>query len=125
MPRILTVDDSATVRKLIRMHLDGTGLAVMEASNGAEGLKVLAKTQLDLIILDLMMPVMDGIVMLRMKDSMHNKTPVILLTAEVNETLKQAMENPCVMDYLRKPLQGGALRTAVSQVLSLVAEDAS
>jgi DNA-binding response OmpR family regulator len=125
MPRILTVDDSATVRKLIRMHLQRPGFAVEEAGNGAEGLKVLARAQFDLMILDLMMPVMDGIVMLRMKDSLQNKTPVILLTAEVNDTLAQAMSNPCVMDYLKKPLQGGALRAAVAQVLGLAGDDAT
>jgi DNA-binding response OmpR family regulator len=124
MPRILTVDDSASIRKLIRVHLQRPGLAIDEASNGAEGLKSLAKAQFDLIILDLMMPVMDGIVMLRMKDSLQNKTPVILLTAEVNETLQQAMANPCVMDYLKKPLQPGALRAAVAQVLGLSDESA-
>ncbi len=124
MPRILTVDDSASIRKLIRVHLQPSGFAVDEASNGAEGLKALAKTQYELIILDLMMPVMDGIVMLRMKDSLQNKTPVILLTAEVNETLAQAMSNPCVMDYLKKPLQPAALRAAVGQVLGLSDESA-
>ena len=122
MTRILTVDDSASIRKLIRIHLQRPGLVVDEASNGAEGLKLLAKTQFDLMIVDIMMPVMDGIVMLRMKDSLQNKTPVILLTAEVNDTLAQAMSNPCVMDYLKKPLQVGALKAAVGQVLGL-AED--
>jgi DNA-binding response OmpR family regulator len=122
MPRILTVDDSTSIRKLIRVHLQRPGLVVDDAGNGAEGLKALAKAQFDLIILDLMMPVMDGIVMLRMKDSLQNKTPVILLTAEVNETLAQAMANPCVMDYLKKPLQLGALRAAVAQVLGLADE---
>ena len=60
MPRILTVDDSATVRRLIRIHLKGMDLAIVEAENGAEGLKAMAKTQFDLMIVDLMMPVMDG-----------------------------------------------------------------
>jgi len=121
MPRILTVDDSATVRKLIRVHLNGLGFIIDEASNGAEGLKAMAKHQYDLMIVDLMMPVMDGIVMLRMKDSLQNKTPVILMTAEVNETLAQAMANPCVMDYLTKPPEAGKLRTAIAQVLDLAA----
>jgi two-component system, sensor histidine kinase SagS len=125
MPRILTVDDSATVRKLIRVHLRGMDLTIDEAENGAEGLKAMAKKQYDLLIVDLMMPVMDGIVMLRMKDSLKNTTPVILLTAEVSDTLAQAMANPCVMDYLKKPLQPGPLRVAVEQALSLAADEAS
>jgi CheY-like chemotaxis protein len=125
MPRILTVDDSATVRKLVRLALRGTDLTIEEAGNGAEGLKSLARQKYDLMILDLMMPVMDGIVMMRMKDSLKNETPVIVLTAEVNETLAQAMENPCVMDYLKKPLNANALRVAVAQVLGLSADAVS
>jgi CheY-like chemotaxis protein len=125
MPRILTVDDSATIRKLIRVHLDGLGYKIEEASNGAEGLKALSKTKFDLMIIDLMMPVMDGIVLLRMKDSLKDTTPVILLTAEVNDTLAQAMSNSCVMDYLQKPVDAGKLRVAVSQVLSLESENGS
>ncbi|MEY4578579.1 MAG: hypothetical protein RL701_3282 [Pseudomonadota bacterium] len=124
MQRILTVDDSATVRKLIKIHLRGSGFAIDEASNGAEGLKYLARTKLDLVIMDLMMPVMDGVVMLRMKDAMKNMTPVIVLTAEVSEELTIAMSNPCVMDYLKKPLDAHALRVAVAQVMSLTSEDA-
>lgn len=123
MPRILIVDDSATVRKLVRVHLKGKGYVFDEAGNGAEALKQLAKTQYDLIICDLMMPVMDGIVLLRMKDSMHNMTPVILLTAEVSDTLAQAMASPCVMDYLQKPLDPGKLNVAVGQVVSLAASE--
>jgi CheY-like chemotaxis protein len=123
MPRILTVEDSATVRKLIRVHLKGLGFIIDEAANGAEGLKMLSKTQYDLLIIDLMMPVMDGLVMLRMKDALQNKTPVIVLTAEVNEDLNRAMSNPCVMDYLKKPMDANSLRVSISQVLSLAAED--
>jgi DNA-binding response OmpR family regulator len=125
MQRILTVDDSASVRKLVRIHLKGMNILVDEAENGAEGLKLLAQRKFDLVIIDLMMPVMDGIVLLRMKDSIQNKTPVIVLTAEVGEELKQAMANPCVFDYLKKPLDGSALRIAVAQVLSLEPGEAS
>ena len=52
----------------------------------------------------------------------HRAIPVILLTAEVNDTLAQAMSNPCVMDYLKKPLDAGKLRVAVAQVLSLASD---
>ena len=107
------------------MHLKDTGFAIDEGGNGAEGLKLLAKNQYDLMVVDLMMPVMDGIVMLRMKDALKNKTPVILLTAEVGNTLAQAMESPCVMDYLKKPLSGRALRLAVAQVLELSGDQAA
>lgn len=119
MNRILAVDDSAVIRKLVRVHLNGLGCLIDEAGNGAEALKALPLKQFDLIVLDLMMPVMDGIVFLRMKDALQNTTPVILLTAEVNETLAQAMENACVMSYVKKPLDANSLRVAVGEVLSL------
>jgi two-component system, sensor histidine kinase SagS len=116
--RILAVDDSAVIRKLVRVHLNGLGCVVDEAGNGAEALKALPQKNYDVIVLDLMMPVMDGMVFLRMKDALHNTTPVILLTAEVNETLAQGMENACVMAYVKKPLDANALRVAVEDVLT-------
>jgi DNA-binding response OmpR family regulator len=124
MLRILTVDDSATVRKLIKVHLKGLGFLIDEAANGAEGLKLLSQAKFDLVIIDLMMPVMDGIVMLRMKDAMKDTTPVIVLTAEVSAVLTMAMSNACVMDYLRKPLDANSLRSAVAQILSLAPDGA-
>lgn len=123
MPRILVVDDSATVRKLVRVHLKGKGYHFVEAENGAEALKAISKSEFDLIVCDLMMPVMDGVVFLRMKDSMRNTTPVILLTAEVNDTLAQAMASPCVMDYLKKPLDPGKLHVVVGQIVDLAASE--
>jgi DNA-binding response OmpR family regulator len=57
-----------------------------------------------------------------MKDAMRNQTPVIVLTAEVGDELNQVMSNPCVMDYVRKPLSPTALRVAAMQVLSLSAK---
>jgi two-component system chemotaxis response regulator CheY len=125
MRRILTVDDSASVRKLIRIHLHGLGCSIAEAGNGAEALKCLSQAKYDLVIADLTMPVMNGIVMLRMKDAMHDTTPVIVLTAEVSAELDTAMANPCVMDYVKKPLDANELRVAVTQVLSLTDDDAA
>ncbi|MEY4582967.1 MAG: hypothetical protein RL701_7670, partial [Pseudomonadota bacterium] len=112
-------------RKLIRIHLKGLGFVIDEADNGAVGLKLLAQTKFDIVIMDLMMPVMDGITMLRMKDALHNKTPVVVLTAEVNDELKLAMANPCVMDYLKKPVDANALRVAIAQVMTLAADAVS
>jgi DNA-binding response OmpR family regulator len=54
---------------------------------------------------------------------MQNMTPVIVLTAEVGEELSMAMANPCVMDYLKKPLQCSALRVVVGQILRLADDD--
>jgi CheY-like chemotaxis protein len=119
MPKILTVDDSKSVRMMVRRCLEAPGMNIMEAENGAEGLKLLLQGSFDLLILDLMMPVMDGLVTLRMKDAKGDKTPVILLTAEPGNELAMAMQNPCVMDYLTKPLQCPALRAAAAQVFSL------
>jgi two-component system chemotaxis response regulator CheY len=123
MARILTIDDSATVRKLVRIALSGLGHSMEEACNGAEGLKLLGLRKFDVVILDLMMPVMDGIVTLRMKDAMKNTTPVLLLTAEINDTLATAMASPSVMEYLKKPLEASKLRVAVGQVLTLAADN--
>ena len=60
MTRIMVVDDDADIRELIRVYLAGEGLTVVQASNGQEALSMLETTPADLVVLDVMMPLMDG-----------------------------------------------------------------
>jgi DNA-binding response OmpR family regulator len=60
MSKILIVDDDLAIRKLVKAFLQQEGFAIFEASNGQEALDVLANVKIDLIVLDIMMPVMDG-----------------------------------------------------------------
>ena len=60
MTRIMVVDDDADIRELIRVYLAGEGLTVVQASNGQEALSMLESMPADLVVLDVMMPLMDG-----------------------------------------------------------------
>jgi two-component system cell cycle response regulator len=82
--KILSVDDSRTIRLIVGKTFRPYDCQVIEASNGEEGLATAAKEKPDLIILDVTMPVMDGVTMLtKLKEDAELKAiPVIMLTAE-------------------------------------------
>lgn len=116
--KILSVDDSKTVRIIIRNAFKRFDCEIIEASHGIEGLEK-AKTKPDLILLDITMPIMDGIEMLTKlrADPATSAIPVIMLTAEGQKaTAEQAMALGS-RSYLMKPFTNDAL---VEQVLKVV-----
>jgi CheY-like chemotaxis protein len=85
---VLVVDDDADVRNLLRRSLEQDGMSVREATNGAEALELVMADPPDLVLLDLMMPVMDGFEFLRrLPEAREAMPPVVVLTAK---TLTQA-----------------------------------
>ena len=119
--KILTVDDSKTVRIIVRKAFRPFDCEILEASNGVEGLAISAKEAPDLILLDVTMPVMDGVEMLiKLKaDPKLKGIPVIMLTAEGgrNNVLKIAKIG--VRDYLVKPFKEEALIEKTGRVINL------
>ena len=83
--RILVVDDEKGLVKLIRLNLEQDGFEVVEANNGAEAMEKLRVTLPDLVLLDVMMPDMDGFQVLKMIREIGS-TPVIMLTAKGEES---------------------------------------
>jgi len=80
--RVLLVDDDPFTRKLLSVHLQKAGYTVLQAEHGLAGLAVLDQQAVDLIVLDLMMPVMDGLRFLReLRERRHSDLPVLVLTA--------------------------------------------
>ena len=86
MAKILIVDDEPRIRDLIREHLQYAGFVCEEAGDGGAALAVLAQGGIDLVILDIMMPFMDGMTCLREMRTRKIMTPVIMLTARSEET---------------------------------------
>ena len=101
MAKILIVDDEPRIRELIREHLQYAGYVCEEAGDGSAALSLLSGGGFDLVILDVMMPFMDGMTCLREMRARHINTPVIILTARGEEYDKLAGLEGGADDYLR------------------------
>jgi two-component system cell cycle response regulator len=119
--KILTVDDSRTIRLVVAKAFQPYDCVVTEACNGQEGLEAAAREKPDLIILDLSMPVLDGIAMLtRLRADADLKTiPVLMLTAESDRENVFHITKLGVSDYLLKPFHEGQLLERVGRIIPL------
>ncbi|MCI0541657.1 MAG: response regulator [Verrucomicrobiales bacterium] len=119
--KILTIDDSKTIRMIIQRAFRTHDCVFCEAANGEEGLAVAAREKPDLIILDITMPVMDGITMLgKLRQSPDLKgTPVIMLTAESGRDNVLNVSQLGISDYLVKPFKEEQLLEKASKVIAL------
>jgi two-component system KDP operon response regulator KdpE len=117
--RVLVVDDEARMIDFIRMNLEVEGFHVLEARNGVEALDQIRKHIPDLIILDVMMPQLDGFETLRMLRE-FSSTPVIMLTAKNEEDDKVRGLELGADDYVTKPFGVRELVSRVKAVLRRV-----
>ncbi|MBL4937325.1 response regulator transcription factor [Clostridium sp. YIM B02515] len=99
---ILVVDDEKEIRDLIGIYLDNDGYKVIKASNGLEALNVLEKEDVDLILLDIMMPNMDGMEAC-MKIRQDKNMPIIMLSAKSEDMDKIMGLTTGADDYVTKP----------------------
>lgn len=121
---VLVVDDDSMARLILRQvmqrHLNAT---VVEAANGLDALVLLDSASFDLVILDLQMPVMDGLTVLRtIRATGHMASlPVVVLTADrKDENVHQSIMLG-VSDYLTKPFRGKEIAERLTQVMAHVA----
>lgn len=119
--QILTVDDSKTIRMIVKKAFKPYDCDLFEAENGVEGLAAAGKQKPDLIILDITMPVMNGIEMLdRLKGESDLKDiPVIMLTAESGKDNVMQIVQKGVKDYMVKPFKGEDLIERVQKIVKL------
>ena len=125
-PQVLIVDDDATMRAdMIRiLKASDPLLEITEASDGIEALKVLATTNVDLIIVDLIMPRMDGLKLLSAvrQDERHEHTPVIVVTSRTEVEEKLLSFERGAQDFLTKPYHPAELVARVRVMLRLQAQ---
>ncbi len=114
---ILIVDDDKSIREVIREYLVMTGYTVYEASNGLEALDVLKKSKIDLVILDVMMPKMDGITCAK-KIRQDSLVPIIMLTAKSEEEDKLEGFDSGIQDYVTKPFSPKELMARIKVVIN-------
>ena len=117
--KILTVDDSASIRLTTRVTLSNAGYTVTEAVDGLDGLSKLQAGEYDLVITDLNMPNMDGLTMIRelRKLPAHTGVPVIFLTTESDGELKAQAKAAGATGWLTKPFDPESLVKIARKVL--------
>jgi CheY-like chemotaxis protein len=119
--KVLTVDDSKTIRMIVKKAFKPYDCEMSEAENGLEGLEVARQDKPGLIVLDITMPVMNGIEMLgQLKaDPELKKIPVIMLTAESGKDNVMQIVKMGVTDYIVKPFKAEQLIERAEKIVSL------
>jgi DNA-binding response OmpR family regulator len=114
--RILVVDDDANASRLVKLYLQKDGYSVMVAADGREALEVARDKKPDLIVLDLMMPHVDGLEVCR-RLRQESDVPIIMLTARTTDADKLTGLDMGADDYVTKPFSPGELAARVRAVL--------
>lgn len=116
--RILVVEDEPVIRELVRSMLTDEGVEVECASNGAEGLKLARTSKFDLILLDVVLPLMDGITVCRLlkADASTASVPLHMLTAKAKKSDVEAATRAGANGYIHKPFRGAELLDLVASL---------
>lgn len=118
-PKVLIVDDAATVLQFQKFVLEKEGYDILTASNGQEGLDAALANKPSVILLDIMMPVMDGIECCRRlrENGDTRRTPIIMVTTRSEVDKVEAAKEAGCTDYVFKPVNPQILKTKIKQYL--------
>ena len=119
MLKIVTIDDDPVVRTLIKKTFSSLGFEVITAADGIEGLRAIENHQPDIIILDVMMPIIDGLEVLKRIKATPKiaKIPVIMFTAISDGQMVVESSKFGAEDYIIKPFQSSVLIQKVKELL--------
>ncbi len=115
--KILIVDDDRRLRDLLRRYLTQQGFIALSAQDGRDMNKIMHREHFDLLVLDLMLPGEDGLSICRRLRSIHNTTPIIMLTAKTEEIDRIIGLEMGADDYLSKPFNPRELAARIKAVL--------
>lgn len=115
--KVLLVEDEASIRKFVKINLERNGYTVYEAESGEEGLKILSSNDIDIVILDVMLPGIDGFEVLRRIREKDNKVIVIMLTAKGQDMDKIMGLEIGADDYMVKPFNPLELVARIRTIL--------
>ncbi|HEX5553577.1 MAG TPA: response regulator transcription factor [Chitinophagaceae bacterium] len=118
MPKILLIEDEALLGKIVKESLEVRGFDMFHATDGAEGLKRYRELNPDLIVLDIMMPQMDGITLAKEIRRNDKQTPIIFLTAKSQTTDVVKGFESGGNDYLKKPFSMDELIVRIKELLN-------
>ncbi len=115
---VLTVDDSASIRALLRVALTSRGFAVQQAEDGQEALEWLAANEVDVIITDINMPRLDGFGLIEKlrSSALHADRPILVLTTESSEEKKTRARSAGATGWIVKPFDADKLTAALRRV---------
>ncbi|MGG2074600.1 response regulator transcription factor [Lysinibacillus irui] len=117
MTKLLVVDDDAHIRELIKVFLQNEGLEVIEATDGVDALSKLAAEKVDMVVMDIMMPNMDGWALCEEIRSFDTDLPILMLTAKGETSQKVKGFHLGTDDYLVKPFEPVELIVRVKSIL--------
>ncbi len=123
MASILVLDDSASVRQMIKTALADKGHSIKGVTNGVQGMQLADTTPFDLVITDLNMPEMDGITFTRelRKRPEYGRVPVLFVSTESRESVKQEARAAGATGWITKPFSPEQLCRVVERVLGRLA----
>lgn len=120
MKTVLVVDDEPTIRTLVNAVLDSPDVQTIEAADGSEAIDMIRRYRPDLVLLDIVMPRMDGFAVcerMRAEESTA-RTPVLLLTALGQESDRERARQAGADGVVQKPFSPAVLRATVESILS-------
>jgi two-component system chemotaxis response regulator CheY len=119
MTRILAVDDSPSMRDMVRIALTSAGFDVISAGDGQEALAIARQSGFDLVLSDVNMPVMDGIELIRAlrAESAYRHTPILMLTTEAGPDRKKEGKDAGATGWIVKPFDPAQLVATMHRVL--------
>ncbi len=117
--KILLVEDEADLVELMKLRFEANGYSVISAGDGPEGLDKAKREKPDIIILDIMLPKMDGykVCGLLKRDARYAKIPIILFTAKAQESDRQMGEEAAADMYITKPFDPVVLLAKIRELL--------
>jgi len=120
--RVLVIDDEAPIRLLCRVNLEAEGMTVLEAPDGPSGLDIARVERPDVVLLDVMMPGLDGwrVAEQLLEDSGTADIPIVFLTARADLRDRARGMDVGGLDYITKPFNPVALADLVRQILAAV-----
>jgi len=116
--RILTIDDSRTMREMLMVTLDEAGFDVIQGVDGQDGLKTLGDDRVDVVITDINMPKMDGYEVIRQlrRNPVHKTTPVLVLTTESDTEKRNLARQAGATGWMVKPFDPAQLVATIRKV---------
>ena len=117
--KILIVDDESDIALILRLHLEDAGYLTTRARDGIEALELLTCDSYDLMLLDIRMPRMDGMELLKQASRLHPTLPIIMMTAHGSEHIAVEAMKRGAADYITKPFNSEELLKSIHRVLTL------